>query len=336
MRASLSWAAAGTAVALAAALSLAGTASAAVRQPARTPTTLSIVEAKTTIIAGEKDVISGVLLTGTKPVADQVIYLYRYTASAKKWLPVEVDLTSHAGKAAFTVTPKTTSYYELIFRGTSKLAPSHSGVATVVVVTREPTTLSVAETEAVIAPGQQDVISGVLLTGTTPVANEAVQLYRYSSTEHKWLLRDTDLTSYAGQVQFTVTPESTAYYELVFRGTSGLAASHSGVATVVVTKEPTTLSIEEAATTIHAGQQDIISGVLLTGPTPLVREVVYLYYYKASAKKWLPVDVDLTSGAGKAAFVVHPQTTTDYELVFKGTASLYSADSGVATVTVTS
>ena len=137
MRASLTRAVAGTAVAVAAMLSLAGAASAAAHQPAKTPTTLSITEAKTTISPGEKDVIGGVLLTGTKPVAQKVVYLYYYNSSARKWLPLDVDLTSYAGKVAFVVKPRTTTDYELVFKGTASLYSADSGVAAVTVTSNK-------------------------------------------------------------------------------------------------------------------------------------------------------------------------------------------------------
>jgi hypothetical protein len=131
MRTSLARVAAGTAIAAAATLTVAGTAGATTVTKA--PTTLSITTAKAAIVPGERDVISGVLLTGTKPLAQKIVELYRYSATDKKWLPLEVDLTSTAGKATFVVKPKTTTEYKLEFHGTSSLAASQSGVATVTV-----------------------------------------------------------------------------------------------------------------------------------------------------------------------------------------------------------
>jgi hypothetical protein len=233
MRKSLTWAVAGTAIATTALLTAAATAGATTATKA--PTTLSIAAAKAAIVPGQTDVISGVLLTGTTPLAQKIVKLYRYSAEYKKWLPLEVDLTGKAGEAVFTVKPKATTEYELVFDGTSKLAASHSGIATVV-VSKAPTTLSIAEAKATITAGQTDVISGVLLTGTTPLAQKIVKLYRYSATDKKWLPLEVDLTSKAGKAVFTVKPKTTTEYKLVFDGTLSLAASHSGVATVTVTK----------------------------------------------------------------------------------------------------
>jgi hypothetical protein len=239
MRTSLARVVAGTAIAAAAALAAAGTASAATSTtPVKTPTTLSIVEAKAKIIVGQKDVISGQLLTGTKPVAGKVVWLYRWGVKARKWLPVEVDLTGKYGKVFFVVKPAFTSSYELVFHGTPKFAASHSGVATVVVlpVPKAPTTLSIAESASTIKAGQKDVITGTLLTGTKPVAGKVVWLYRWGVKARKWLPVEVDLTGKYGHVFYTVKPAATTSYELVFRGAPHFAPSHSHVATITVTK----------------------------------------------------------------------------------------------------
>ena len=94
MRTSLTRAIAGTAIAAASVLTVVGTASAATSTtPVKAPTTLTVVSAKAKIIVGQKDVLTGTLLTGTKPVARQVVRLYRYNAEAKKWILNEADVT---------------------------------------------------------------------------------------------------------------------------------------------------------------------------------------------------------------------------------------------------
>jgi 5-hydroxyisourate hydrolase-like protein (transthyretin family) len=336
MRASLNRAIGATAVAAAmaaATLSVAGAASAATHRQAKTPTTLSITEAATTINPGQTDVISGRLLTGPKPVVGKTVYLYDYDSAAKKWEPLAVDLTGSAGRVKFTVAPAATTAYELQFHGSPTLAASRSGGATVL-VTRPSTTLSAAEATAVIAPGQSDVITGTLLTAAAPVADVAVRIYRYNSAEHAWVLHDVADTNSSGQVAFTVTPGATDYYQLFFEGNAAEAPSHSGVVTVLVTKLPTTLSVAEATTSITAGHHDVITGDLLTGPTPVAAKVVFLYRWSGSAKRWEALAVDLTNSSGEVTFTVGPKTTTSYKLEFHGTSSLYSSDSGDAVVTV--
>lgn len=333
MRASLTRVIGVAAVAATALLSVAGAASAATHPSAKTPTTLSIVEAKTTINQGETDLIKGTLLTGTKPVAGRVVYLDRYSSSAKKWEAVAVDLTGKLGKVEFTVKPSSTASFELVFKGTSSLAASHSGVATVLVV-RMSTTLSASEAAAVIEPGQTDVITGALLSGSTPVAGVNVRIYRYDGSDHKWVLHAIGETGSTGTVAFTVAPGATDYYQLVFEGTGTLGASHSGVVTVLVIKLPTTLSIAAATNSITAGQHDVISGELQTGPTAVPGKVIYLYRYSTSAKKWEAVEAELTNSGGQVAFSVKPSSTTSYKLEFHGGASLDSSASGDAVVTV--
>jgi hypothetical protein len=313
---------------------VAGAATAATTHAAaKTPTTLSITESRTTIYPGQSDRIGGTLLTGTKPVAGKVVYLYDYSTSAHKWVSVAGEYTGSAGRVTFVVTPRHTISYELVYHGSSTLAGSHSGSATVLVV-RQSTTLSATESAAVTAPDQSDVITGALLSGTVPVAGQSVRIYRYVASDHQWVLHDEATTSSAGTVAFTVTPGATDYYQLVFEGSSADGPSHSGVVTVVVTKLPTTLSIQEATSAITAGHQDVISGVLQNGPTAVAQHLVYLYRYSTSAKKWVAVAADLTNSSGQATFTVTPSSTSSYELQFHGSAGLYSSDSGVAVVTV--
>jgi hypothetical protein len=134
MHTSLARVVAGTAIAAAAVLTAAGAASAATSTaPVKTPTTLTAVEAKAKIVVGQPDVITGTLLTGTKPVTGKVVWLYRWDAKTKKWISVEVDLTGKYGHVSYTVKPATTTSYELVFRGTANFAPSRSDVATITV-----------------------------------------------------------------------------------------------------------------------------------------------------------------------------------------------------------
>lgn len=101
---------------------------------AKTGTALSIATRKTTIPAGEKDIIRGKLTkAGEAPVGRRVVELYRYDAKRKKWLPVRAQLTRKAGAARFVVRPLVTAEYELVYHGSAKLAPSHSTPVTVTV-----------------------------------------------------------------------------------------------------------------------------------------------------------------------------------------------------------
>lgn len=239
MRTFLTRAIAGTAIAAAAALAVTGAASAATSTtPAKAPTTLTLVEAKATIIVGQKDVLTGTLLTGKTPVAGKVVELYRWGVKAERWIPVEVDLTGKYGHVFFTVRPAATTLYELVFHGTPKLAASRSNIAKVQVVpvVKAPTTLGIAVSANSITAGQKDLITGTLLSFGKPVAGKIVSLYRYSATAKKWIRVEVDLTGKLGHVFYTVKPSATTSYELVFFGTAHLRASHSDVATIKVTQ----------------------------------------------------------------------------------------------------
>ena len=239
MRISLTRAIAGTAIAAVAALTVAGTASAATSTtPAKAPTTLSLVEAKGKIIVGQKDVLTGTLLSGKTPVVKKVVELYRWGVNAKRWIPVEVDLTGKYGHVFFTVRPAATTKYELVFHGNAKFAASRSNLATVVVLPapKAPTTLGIAPASTTITAGQKDVITGTLLSLGKPVVGKIVSLYRYNATAKKWIRVEVDLTGKFGHVFYTVKPSATTSYELVFFGTAHLRASHSDVATITVTQ----------------------------------------------------------------------------------------------------
>jgi hypothetical protein len=239
MRTFLTRAIAGTAIATATALTVAGVASAATSTtPVKAPTTLTVVAAKAKITVGQKDVLTGTLLTGTKPVVRQVVRLYRYNIKAKKWILNEAHVTGKYGHVFFTVKPAVTSTYELVFRGSARFAASRSNRATILVlpVFRAPTSLSIALAATSITAGQKDVITGTLTTGTKPVVRQIVRLYRFSATANKWILVQADVTGKFGHVFYTVKPAATAHYDLVFLGSAHLRPSHSPVATITVTQ----------------------------------------------------------------------------------------------------
>jgi len=123
----LTRAAAITAIAATSALAVTGTADAA-STPSRT--SLSIRASASTIKPGKTAVVSGVLKQGNSNLAREVVYLDG-AAPGKKFVVVGKSVTSKKGAVAFTVRPKSTERYELVFKGTSKLAASHSGVVTI-------------------------------------------------------------------------------------------------------------------------------------------------------------------------------------------------------------
>jgi hypothetical protein len=232
MRTSLARAIAGTAVAAAAVLTVAGTASAATGTTSmKATTTLSIVESRSTITIGQKDVISGTLLSGITPVADKPVWLAR-VIDGKPFL-IDAHFTGMLGRVSFTVSPEKTARYELVFHGTAELAASHSGVVTAT-VRKKLTTLSIVESKTSIMIGQQDTISGTLMAGKAPLAGQVVWLFRVAGGKLAGSANG-HVTGKLGRVFFTVMPHTTTKYELVFFATVKLAATHSGVVTVTVT-----------------------------------------------------------------------------------------------------
>ncbi len=128
MRTSLSRTISGAVVAAAAVLALAGPANAAPVSP-RVPTTLSIVESRNHITAGQEDVISGRLASRGVGLGKHVVYLDRWTGA--RFVGVQAEITGPHGGVSFTVRPGVTARYELVYLGNAAFAPTHSGVVTV-------------------------------------------------------------------------------------------------------------------------------------------------------------------------------------------------------------
>src|ERR1700737_4712604 len=97
MRTSLTKAVACVAIAAAAAAAAVGVAGAgsARTTASKATTTLSIVEAKTTITVGQVDTIGGVLKSHGTPLAHRIIILDRF--AHKKWRPIEEKFTGKFG-----------------------------------------------------------------------------------------------------------------------------------------------------------------------------------------------------------------------------------------------
>jgi len=204
-------------------------------------TSLSITASQSTIAAGQRDTISGTLLTGGNPAAHRVVELERYNDRLHTWRPIRVKLTSHAGAVTFTVRPAMTREYEIAYRGNSTLAAAHSGVVTITVtgsVPKGPSALSITAAPTSITAGGSTKISGVLTSGTKPLAHRIVFLCRYDPTTKKWVRVAVHRTGPNGGVQFVREPSSTATFELVFPGGPWFTGSHSGTVTIAVAGQP--------------------------------------------------------------------------------------------------
>jgi len=202
-----------------------------------TGTSLSITASQSTIAAGQRDTISGTLLAGGSPAAHRVVVLERYNDKRQTWRPIRIKLTNKSGAVTFTVRPAMTREYEIVYRGNSTLAAAHSGTVTITVtgsVPKGPSALSITAAPTSIAADGSTKISGVLTSGSKPLAHRIVFLCRYDPATKKWVRVAVHRTGPQGGVLFVRGPSSTATFELVFPGGPWFAGSHSGTVTVTV------------------------------------------------------------------------------------------------------
>jgi hypothetical protein len=94
------------------------------------------------------------------------------------------------------------------------------------------TTLSIVESRNVIKDGQRDVISGRLASRGIGLSRRVVFLDRVYG--RRLVPVRVELTGPRGGVSFSVWPNVTARYELVYHGNAVTAPTHSGVVTVRV------------------------------------------------------------------------------------------------------
>jgi hypothetical protein len=99
--------------------------------PARSATQLSIVASKTTIKPGGSATISGTLTSGKTVLAGQLVWLCQVVKG--KLSGCSGHFTGGLGRVFFTVKPIVTTRYELVFFGSAKYLPTHSGIVTIVV-----------------------------------------------------------------------------------------------------------------------------------------------------------------------------------------------------------
>jgi hypothetical protein len=126
----LTRAAAIAAVTVATAFAVTGTADAApTYASARTlPTSLSIHVNPGSIKPGQRAIVSGVLKTGNKGLADEVIQVYWAPLPGRKFTKIGTATTNEAGAFKFAVSPPRTRLCLLGFNGTSEFSASHSRI----------------------------------------------------------------------------------------------------------------------------------------------------------------------------------------------------------------
>lgn len=101
--------------------------------PFKIRTALSIAASATTIKAGSADKIRGALSTAVKSIPLRHQWVWLAVVVKGEAHPVKAFLTGRFGRVSFTVKPKVTTTYELLFRGNRRLAAAASGAVTVTV-----------------------------------------------------------------------------------------------------------------------------------------------------------------------------------------------------------
>jgi hypothetical protein len=97
----------------------------------RKPTSLSIRARDDSVKSGGTDVISGVLLTGKRPLPHQLVTLQSRPAGTSGWSDVASMRTGKRGFVAFKVQPSAATDYQLVFGATPRFESCHSGVVTI-------------------------------------------------------------------------------------------------------------------------------------------------------------------------------------------------------------
>jgi hypothetical protein len=236
MRASLTKAVAGSAIAAMALLAVTGTADASTT-PAAAPkaTQLLIAEAPSTIVAGHTIAIKGVLRSGKSTLGDRWIVLERYVGGKSPWRPVTAKKTGSNGVVWFYRAPATTTVYDLLFQGGPNYKASRSLAVKVVVkpYVRTRTTLSIQASAFTVKSGAKLTFKGTLAAKGKAVAGAIVDLYRLGA-KHTLIFKGFGVTGAKGGVAVSVHPTSTGTYELVYWGSKTLAPTASATLTVRV------------------------------------------------------------------------------------------------------
>jgi hypothetical protein len=116
--------------------------------------------------------------------------------------------------------------------------------------------------------------------------------------------------------------------------TAVLTVAGTAGATTTPPKAPTSLSITIAKGTIFDGQKDTVSGVLSSEGNPVPGRIVEIERWRATTKKWYGFEEKKTGAKGGVAFVVSPESTTTYRLVFLGGPNYKYSASAPGTVVV--
>jgi hypothetical protein len=296
---------------------------------AKSHTSLSIRSVHAGINPGGSDEIIGSLHARDGRVGGHLIALFSKANGTTTWAKVKQHRTGVHGNIAFEVTPAVTTRYRLAFPGNKFQQASQSGIVTVRV--RNTTSLTIALSATSIQPGSSDTVSGDLSLGGSALVGDTVDLASRNA-HHGFAKIGSQVTASDGSVSFTVTPGITTQYVLVFVKNSTNAGARSAIATVHVLR---TSSLSIRARANRKAGDEVISGNLRGGGSPLAHRKVTLMDRPDGTGPWTAVATHLTVHNGDVAFTeAAPTSTEDYQLVFSGGQAFDGCQSGIVTVTV--
>jgi hypothetical protein len=191
-------------------------------------TSLVVSTASKSIDPGQTDTVNGALSLDGSPLAGQTIRLLGATRHHKLAL-MGTQVTDTSGDVSFSVTPPSTSRYQLVFRGT---ADNHGARSAVTVIrVRQQSSLSIRAR----AHNGNEIISGVLRGGSHALRHHKVTLQSRPSGTTTWQNVATHRTGRRGFINFTIAaPTQSTDYQLVFGGGPVYDGCQSGVVTVTV------------------------------------------------------------------------------------------------------
>jgi hypothetical protein len=191
-------------------------------------TSLTISATSTSIAPGTADTINGVLSVGGVPLAGGLVKLL--SATGNNLAKTGSAVSAADGTVSFSVAPKSTTHYALVFNKTATAGYARSAVLTVHVL--QNSSLSI---RAVIGKKGKEIISGTLRGGGHVIQHDKVTLQSRVSGTSTWAPVASQGTGRTGFVSFAVpAPSVSEDYQLVFSGGPRFNGCQSGVVTVTV------------------------------------------------------------------------------------------------------
>ena len=296
-------------------------------------TTLTYTGANSTT-NGQPVVVSGVLTTGTTPLANQPVTLTLGSGSSAQSCSATTTATGAASCTIASVNqPVGPNPVNATFPGTNNYQPASATSTVQVGPTAVSTTLTVTSTTGTY--GSPTTVTGTLINNytNTPVAGETVTL-KLNGTQPC-----TGTTNASGVATCTITPsEPGGSYTLSgsFGGDTTTVPTllpSTGSGTFVVTKAPTTVTYT-GSTSITSGNSPVLSATLTSNGAPVTGQTVtFTVGTGSSAQKCSGT----TNSAGKVScnICMFNQSASPLPVtVSYGGNSYYSTSSTSASVTV--